>query len=460
MNKFFLGVDVSKGYADFVILDSNKRVVEENFQLDDTFDGHCRLYEQLRIFFEQHPESTLFAAVESTGGYENNWYNSMIKFQESLNIKTAHLNPLGISYNSKADLKRNITDKISAQNVAEYMIAHPEKVSYQHQDPLASLRKQWRFIKMLTKQSTQLLNQLESLVYTANPELLVYCKDGVPQWILRLLVQYPTATRLSKAKIKSVAKIPYISMQRANELIITAKKSVASCSDPVTEQLIAATVKQIMHLKQLIKHQTKLLENFSPSLPELELLKTFPGINDYSAVGLMLDIQTVHRFASSKKLASFFGLHPEYKKSGDGSWGFHMSKKGRKEPRRILFMVTLTAIRTNPVIEEIYLKHVEKGMEKMAAIGLCMHKTLRIIFGMLKHNKAFDPQIDRKNRDRMLSCKKENKMDRARRYQTFDPKAPVSRRQNINRKERGASHSDDITKSGIVAPVPIATLAN
>jgi hypothetical protein len=39
-------------------------------------------------------------------------------------------------------------------------------------------------------------------------------------------------------------------------------------------------------------------------------------------------------------------------------------------------------------------------MEKMAAIGLCMHKTLRIIYGMLKHNMAFDPEIDRKNREK------------------------------------------------------------
>jgi len=31
---------------------------------------------------------------------------------------------------------------------------------------------------MLTKQSTQLLHQLESLVYNANPEILIYCKDN------------------------------------------------------------------------------------------------------------------------------------------------------------------------------------------------------------------------------------------------------------------------------------------
>ena len=114
----------------------------------------------------------------------------------------------------------------------------------------------------------------------------------------------------------------------------------------------------------------------------------------------MLNIGAIERFPSAKKLASFFGLHPVYKESGDGIGGFRMSKQGRKEPREILFMVTLTAIGKNPLIRSIYQEHVAKGMHNMAAIGLCMHKILRIIYGMLKHNKAFDPEIDRKNREK------------------------------------------------------------
>jgi transposase len=334
MNQFYLGIDASKGYSDFVMLNAKKQPVIENFQLDDTFQGHARLYERLGSFHQDHPEATVYAAVESTGGYENNWFQALLKFQGSLPIKTAHLNPLGVNYNHKADLKRNVTDKISAQNVAEYMIAHPEKVSYQHQDSLASLRKQWGFITMLTKQSTQLLNQKESLVYNANPEILMYCKDGTPQWVLKLLTRYPTALRLSKAKAKSVARIPYVSKERAQQLVATAKKSVASADDEVTEQLIVATVKQILDLNNTIKAQTKILAD-KCAVPEVELLKTFIGIGDYSAIGLMLEIQSIKRFLSSKKIASFFGIHPAYKKSGDGIWKYRMSKKGRKEPRRI-----------------------------------------------------------------------------------------------------------------------------
>ena len=453
MQSFYLGSDVSKGYADFVILDSTKQQVMKNFQLDDTFEGHCRLHDILSQFLATHPGASLFTAVESTGGYEDNWYNALVRLQSTLNIQTTRLNPLGVMYNSKADLKRNNTDKISAQNIAEYLIRHPEKVTYSQQNQMATLRKQWSFIKMLTKQSTQLLNQLESLLYTANTELLAYCKDGMPDWVLKVLLKYPTAARLARARVPALARVPYVTPERAQEIVISAKRSVASASDLITEKLVAATVKQIFNLKKTVDEQAELMVK-ECSIPEVDILKTFTGISDSSAIGLILEIQTIERFKTVKRLASFFGIHPVYKISGDGSGRFRMSKKGRKEPRKILFMVTLTAIRSNALIRNIYLERTEKGMDKMAAVGLCMHKILRILYGMLKHRKPFDPQIDLDNRQRSINKKPADQRDKSRRFQDYDSNAPISRRQNKKRLEREQSHSVNNTKIGIKAPVP------
>lgn len=460
MTSYYLGIDVSKGYADFVILNSQKQPVEESFQLDDTFEGHCLLYRHLCRFAEDHPESLIHAAVESTGGYENNWLNTLIKFQSSLNLKAARLNPLGVNANSRADLKRITTDKISAFSIAEYLIAHSEKVSYTEPDALASLRKQWSFINLLTKQSSQLLNHLESLLYSANPEMLVYCQHHVRRWTLEVLKRYPTATHLARARVSALIRIPYVNEERARELIATARKSIASATDGITGQLIISIVKQIFQLRQTIASESeKLAEKYRIS--EIELIKTFTGINDYSAIGLMLEIQTVARFPRVKNLTSFFGIHPVYRASGDGIMGMHMSKKGRREPRRILFMVALTAIRSNPLIKDIYLKHTGKGMGKMAAIGLCMHKILRIIYGMLKHNRPFDPEIDRRNRENIASKRDKTRKDKTRRFQDYDSGAPISGRQNKKRKERIESQSGHLPqKDGIIDSVPPINLSH
>jgi len=167
--------------------------------------------------------------------------------------------------------------------------------------------------------------------------------------------------------------------------------------------------------------------------------------------------QSVECFASVKKLASFFGLHPAFKISGDGSSGFKMSKQGRKEPRRILFMVAVTAIRANPLIREVYERHLKKGKTRMAAIGACMHKILRIIYGMLKNRTSFDPQIDSNNRQRAAGRAADRKTGKSRRYQRFDAAAPISRRQTKKRLERKEPHCDKDTTCGVIAPVPVSS---
>jgi transposase len=453
MKSFFLGADVSKGYADFVILDEQKKPVKQNFQLDDTHNGHSVLFGIIDQLLRHHPQSRMFAAVESTGGYENNWYHSLQTFQHALNLSVARLNPLAVMHNSKADLKRNTTDKISARSIAEYLIAHSEKVAYRQHDQWASLRKHWGFIRLLSKQCTQLLNQIEPMLYIANPGLLGFCKDRMPKWVLKLLLKYPTAGQLARAKVSSVAKIPYVSAQRAKELVDMAKQSVASAFDPATQHLMQAIVKQILDLKKTIAIQEARLVD-QCDIPEVDLLKTFIGIGDVSAIGIMIEIQTVKRFSNAKKLASFFGLHPVFKTSGDGSSGFRMSKQGRKEPRRILFMVALVAVRSNPLIREVYEHHLAKGKAKMDAIGVCMHKILRIIYGMLKNQTPFDPKVDLNNRQRAVVKTSEPAKDKNRRFQHFDPQAPISRRQNQKRLERKQPQCVDNTMRGVKTPVP------
>lgn len=452
MNEFYLGCDASKGYGDFVILNDQKKTMVENFQLDDTFTGHNHLYQQLEVFLKCHPGARLSAGIESTGGYESNWYSAFARFGVSLNIRVAHINPVGIANESKASQQRNTTDKISARNIAEYMIRYPEKVDYSTENPLISLKRQWSYIALLKKQLTQLLNHLEILVYTSNPELLVYCRNGVQGWMLQLLLKYPTARKLASARVKTVSNIPFISEQRAAKLIEKAKTSVASTVDDISSQLVSSTVTQILHLKKVIKIQTDQLEK-TCSLPEVDLLTSCTGIGKITALVLMIYIGTIERFASPKKLAAYFGLHPEYRLSGDGKKGrFRMSKKGQPEPRKMLYMACMSAITTNSLLKEIYTGKVEQGMARKAAIGVCMHKMIRLVYGMLKHNTPFDAEIDRTNSQNSKNKVASKRQDKSRRLQGYENDAPISRRQNAKRMEQRPSQDGGLpsrTGSGL-----------
>jgi hypothetical protein len=171
----------------------------------------------------------------------------------------------------------------------------------------------------------------------------------------------------------------------------------------------------------------------------VRLLCSFKGIGAYSAVGILIEIEDINRFPSSKKIASYFGLHPIYKKSGDGTNCVGMSKKGSAEIRGILYMVARSAIVYNPHIKQLYERHKSRGLKTSQVIGILMHKILRIIYGMLKNNTPYDPGYDLACQEKSISHKKQNYDKKRLRYSDWDEDAPISKRQAKKRKEQNTA---------------------
>lgn len=450
MSTSYLGCDVSKGYADFVLIDQQKNIVENNFQLDDTRAGHNKLEQILHLFFEKNPEATLYAAVESTGGYENNWVQALKMLSVRFTIKVARLNPVGVNHHKRAGLKRNSTDKISALAIAEYQINHADVIHYDEQDRFKSMKRLFTAYRMLLKIRTQLLNQLESLIYTANPELVKYRKNNTPQWLLRLLNQYPVAENLAKASIEELDNIPHIDSDRAKGLIEGAQSSVASAIDEPTQVLIKVLTNQIFELDHSVNKLKKQANDYA-DVHAINLISSIDSIGLMSAIGLFIELNgDIGLFDNAKKLSAFWGMHPILKDSGDGSMVPKMSKNGRSLPRSILFMIVLNGIQCGGFISDTYKRELKKGKCKMSAIGVCMNKLSRIIFGVLKNNMPFDPEIIRRHqlRSQPKASTVKTKSDK-RRFQQQDQNAPLSRRQSKKRKEQEQSQSEQVTISEI-----------
>lgn len=450
MANFYLGCDVSKGYADFVVIDQQKNIVESNFKLDDTRAGHQKLEQILQSFFEKNPAATLYAAVESTGGYENNWVCTFQSFTARFSLNVARLNPMGVNHHKQASLKRNSTDKISALAIAEYQINHADVIRYNEYDRYKSMKRLFTAYRMLLKVRTQLLNQLEPLIYTANPELVKYRKGNTPKWLLRLLSEYPVAEILGNAKAEELVNIPFINSGRAEDLIHAAQVSVASATDEPTQVLIKVLANQIYDLDNSISILKKQAEEYV-QVPEISLIKSIDSLGTMSAIGLFIELGgDITLFAKAKKLSAFWGLHPTLKDSGDGSLLPKMSKNGRKLPRAILFMAVLNGIQGDGFISSTYKKELQKGKCKMSAIGVCMNKLARIVFGVLHNNTPFDPEIHRRHQLHSQPKGSRAKIkSNDRRFQQEDRNAPISRKQTKKRKEREQSQSEPVTISEI-----------
>ena len=419
--KGFLGIDVSKGYADFVLFDEQCGILEAFFQLSDTALGRKDLRERILGWQKQGLEA-LYCGVESTGGYENNWHSLLKGLQTTGGIWVSRLNAKAVKSMSEASLKRTITDAVSAENIASYLVKFPEKVDYglRVQPSSEHFKEGRQFITGLslwTKQKVQLSNQLEKLLYQNLSELLIYCRHGIPAWLLHMLVKYPSAGQVKKAGAARLVKINGISKEKA-ETILKKISENNYLTGSAIQHLISTTARQILHQQSLIASNKSYLNAIYNEDPSVKLLVAIKGIGLDSAVSLVLEIEDVSRFVNAKKIVAYFGIEPTFKQSGDGLWGSHKSKKGRGHIRSVHYMVALSAVRYNPIFKKLYARFRAKGMTHKQAAGVVMNKMLRVIYGVLKSGIAFDPEIDKKNSERAVEkqAKKSRKTKKKRNH--------------------------------------------
>ncbi|MCC5912743.1 MAG: IS110 family transposase [Balneolaceae bacterium] len=456
--ELFIGCDVSKGYADFLAVGRDAVPAEAAFRLEDTPQGHRQLKTILQGWVEQGAER-LHVGVESTGGYENNWIRLVPGWADELPVRIARLNPAGVRSLRKASLTRTVTDAVSAEVIARYVLVFPEKVTWltPGQAPgneLAAARKFHRSTATLDKQRQQLANQLEKLMYEYFPSLMVYTRRGIPRWLIALLSKYPSPESFRRAGKRRLSAIKGITMAKAEAVL-----GKLSAGDPqpgfLDRENIRQTARQIQHLQGLIEQRHKMLQAEYVDDRQVELLRSMPGVGLQTAVLLRIEIEEVRRFATAKKLATYFGVCPKYVESGDKKGQIRMSKQGRPEVRKALYMSGLTAIRRDESFKKLYHRYRRQGHNHYQAIGVVMHKLLRVAYGILYHQSPYDPAVDKANqrrasqkqRDKQEDQKKTQSQQKVRlnRYQNQTVTAPRSRRsvQKI-KKEQSASQSSTV----------------
>lgn len=451
MNTAFLGVDVSKGYADFVLLGQDFRLLSDPVQFDDTVKGYKTCQKWLLKCIRSFDLLQIRGAVESTGGLENNWLASFEKMLPDFDLKVVRLNPATVKFASQATLSTVTTDAQSARNIAEYLIRYGHEIDfYVPENPYLAFKKVITQLNHFTKISTAAKNLLRQLIYETFPEIQAMCPKTLPNWLFELLKKYPTAKRIARAKPASLAKIPGITLEKAEKIICAAKNSAGSAQETCNEMLIRAQVLQIQYQKEEIKKLKRYIEKNVKGL-EIDLLISITGVGAYSAGVMMILIGDIKRFATSNHLASFFGVTPIIRQSGDKKGQSCMSKKGASMARATLYMCARSAVIHDPHLQSIYARHREKGKTHNEALGVIMHKLLRIMWGVLTSQTPYNCAIDQKNQQNAKSRPAQSQhvhpWNSTRREQDFDVLAPVSNKTRKQRKEHLLSqviHDDQV----------------
>jgi len=452
-------LDVSKGYADIVILSPDDAVLHA-CRLDDLPAGHASLHAMLREAHRQYPDAAIRCGAESTGGLEYHWLLGLRSLARELpSMEVFEVNPLAVSGLLRHDLHRAITDAHSARGIALYLrlIAAPAA---------SSTPAEMRGVRMLLgvlytqlRTRKEMRAQLQAYLPLAFPELVRYCRDAIPLYVLHILEKYPSPAALARARLGSLTAIPFFKPEAAKALHASVKQSVtlrtASEQAPgvredmeFTLQLLA---RELLDIHEKIKTlEQQLIDRFEHH-PAMPVLVSITGVGAVSAAKLIALLGNVARFPNVSKLVAYLGLDPMVRESGDMKCSRRISKRGSVRIRCILYQNALTAVQQPGPLQDYYQRLRAAGKHHMVALVACMNKLLRIIYACWLKEERFDPT---RNRTEENTCEKQQEPDsRAVQKRRFKSEiiAPVSAKEAKRRLEKQKREEETLPKEALAS---------
>ena len=140
--------------------------------------------------------------------------------------------------------------------------------------------------------------------------------------------------------------------------------------------------------------ESLILSTAQKFLPQLELVMTVPGIQSYSAIGIISEIGVdMSVFPTSKHLCSWAGLTPQNNESAGKKKTTRISRAGAYI-KPLLVQCALAVCKSNkhPEIKNRYLSLKKRRGHKKAIIAIA-RMLLTAIYIILKKNEPYNPEL-------------------------------------------------------------------
>ena len=116
---------------------------------------------------------------------------------------------------------------------------------------------------------------------------------------------------------------------------------------------LKAHLEELNHLRQIIANLNRAIGAVSRTeeyRPDVLLLKTVPGISTLTAMTLLTELYDISRFSSLDRLASYTGLTPVIRSSGETEHTLGITYRRNATLRTILIEATWVAVRKDPAL--------------------------------------------------------------------------------------------------------------
>jgi len=165
---------------------------------------------------------------------------------------------------------------------------------------------------------------------------------------------------------------------------------------------ISILAKRIASLQSTIREldrQITALFNSLPCKPQ-----GFPLGRAPTLAAIVSEIGDVRRFSTLKKFLSYLGWCPQSFQTGNFRLEHpRMSHAGNKYIRRLVWMLSVLAVRMVPRYREYFQRRVMEGKAKMHILVAVGRKLLSAFYAMLKRGVPYDPNWEENSRIALAS---------------------------------------------------------
>lgn len=372
------GMDVHKSFVVACIATTNERgVTSYTTKRFSTFTGDLR---RCAAWLEEN--NCRDVCMESTGKYWIPVYNIL---EKTCKIVLAHPKYVKAIRGKK-------TDKKDAKWIADIFKHDLVAGSFIPPADIRQLRDLVRYRQKLTNFTTGEKNRAQNCLTVSNIKL-----DDVFTDVFGKAATAITARLLENPseKITDVSSFRTRRMKATDEEVLAAVDGVLCPEQAEKLKIIRSHMDGLTECKANL--ESLILTTAEKYLPQLNLIMTVPGVQSYSAIGIMAEIGVdMSVFPSSKHLCSWAGLTPQNQESAGKKKTTRIGRGGRyMKPLLVQCALSAVKAKSNPEIRARYLSLKKRRGHNKAIIAIA-RMLLTAIYNILKKNEPYNAELYRR----------------------------------------------------------------
>jgi len=397
MTKYHVGVGVGKDRHYIYVRDLSKDAYCKVFSIANDRNGFI---EMIAAVERLSPEKSDFLIGVEACSYALN----LSYFLMGVGYDLVEVNPFRAGQFRKAQGKKAKTDRIDARTIAAILSLGDHKPLSVPDPILDNLKDLTRFRASLVDERATMIIHLREALSVLFPEFEKVFRQLDSAGSLALLAAFPGPELIIAAGEETVGKTLSLASPRrmsrgmARRIIEAAKGTVGVVQkQPAVGIKISILAKRIAGLQSTIRElegQITALFNGLPCKPQ-----GFPLGRTHTLAAIVAEIGDIHRFATLKKFLSHLGWCPQSFQTGNFRLEHpRMSHAGNKYIRRLVWMLSILAIRMVPRCREYFQRRVMEGKAKMHILVAVGRKLLSTLYAMLKRGAPYDPNWEDNSR--------------------------------------------------------------